>query len=93
MSGNTFGAINDYDFPDTTRSCTTYSAGGRDIVYKFSANANDHIGIDIDITGTTSTGAGSFDSYLRVYDLNWNLIAQNNNAPGPSAVTGTLEPV
>jgi len=35
LSGNTFGAINDYDFPDTTRSCTTYSAGGRDIVYKF----------------------------------------------------------
>jgi hypothetical protein len=54
LSGNTFGAINDYDFSDTTRSCTTYSAGGRDIVYKFNANAGDSVWLDYESSGDAS---------------------------------------
>lgn len=43
LSGNTFTAINNYDFQDTTLSCTEYSAGGRDVVYKLNATAGDSI--------------------------------------------------
>jgi hypothetical protein len=43
LSGNTFTARNDYDYPDTTQSCTKYSAGGRDVVYKFNAVAGDSV--------------------------------------------------
>lgn len=43
LSGNTINATNDYDFPDTTLSCTTYSAGGRDVVYSFTAVAGDSV--------------------------------------------------
>ena len=43
LSGNTFMAVNDYDFPDTTLSCTGYSASGRDVVYRFDAMAGDSV--------------------------------------------------
>lgn len=43
ITGSTFLATNDYDFPDTTLSCTGYSASGRDVVYKFDAMAGDSV--------------------------------------------------
>jgi len=43
LSGNTFDATNNYDFPDTTLSCTGYSAGGRDVVYQLTAQAGDSL--------------------------------------------------
>lgn len=43
LSGNTINAANDYDFPDTTLSCTGYSAGGHDVVYSFAATAGDSV--------------------------------------------------
>lgn len=46
LSGSTFTAKNDYDFPDTTLSCTTYSAGGKDVVYKLNANAGDSLWVN-----------------------------------------------
>ena len=46
LSGSTFLARNDYNFADTTRSCTSYSAGGKDVVYKLSAVAGDSLWVN-----------------------------------------------
>jgi hypothetical protein len=46
LSGSTFSARNDYDFQDTTLSCTSYSASGKDVVYKLNANAGDSIWVN-----------------------------------------------
>jgi len=43
LSGNTYAATNDYDFSDTTTSCTQYSASGRDVVYKLDAVPGDSL--------------------------------------------------
>jgi hypothetical protein len=46
LSGDTFLATNDYDFSDTTLSCTHYSAPGHDVVYKLNAQVGDQIWVD-----------------------------------------------
>ena len=46
LSGDTFTATNNYTFQDTTKSCTTHTADGRDVVYKLSALAGDSLWVD-----------------------------------------------
>ncbi len=54
LSGSSDMATNDYDFVDNSSSCTTFTAGGKDVVYKVTVAAGDSIWVDY-----TSTADGS----------------------------------
>jgi len=54
LSGNTYMATNDYDFADTTLSCTSYSAGGHDVVYRLDALAGDSLWVHYQSTADAS---------------------------------------
>ena len=53
-------------------------------VYQFTASAGQTLSFDVD----SSVAAGSQDAYLRVFDQNWSLVAEDDNTPGPGEATG-----